>query len=1630
MSRMVSRAHMLKEELVGRAAALARARLPPAKADWAERFIALYYANVPPDDVLDQEVEQLYGAALALFNFGARRAHGAPKLRVYNPRYEDHGWRSRHMVIEIVNDDMPFLVNSVSLELNRRELALHLVIHPILRVKRDAKGDLLEFHGPHEKNEGSPGEFHAESFMHVEVDARTAPEALEEIRAGLEAVLADVRAAVEDWRPMRAKLADILASLASAPPPRPPEEVEEAQAFLDWVDHDHFTYLGYREYVFVAGAQGLARIEVVPGSGLGLLRGEGEQVFSNRRDLAALAPAVREFLLEPRVLSVNKATRRSTVHRPSALDVITVKKFSADGKVAGERLFVGLYTSAAYASAPRYIPLLRRKVASVVARSGFEPSSHDGKALQHILETYPRDELLQIDEDALYDIAMGILHLQERQRIALFVRADPFGRFVSCLVFVPRERYSAELSERIGRILAQALGGRIESLAPELGEETLLARIHVVVATEAGAPREIRVAEIEAKLVEAARSWSDGLKEALVDAHGEEQGLRLFRRYAAAFPTDYRERFRPPHALVDIRKIEALLSKGGIETQLYRPLEAPESELRFKIYNALKPVALSDVLPVLEDMGLRMIQEVPFLVEPREGGAVYIHDFGMQRADGGAVELEPLKRPFREAFARVWAGEMEADGFNRLVLLAGLAWREIVLLRAFCKYLRQAGIPFSNAYMEDTLAHNPALARLIVELFLARFDPAHQEGAEARAAALEARIEQALEAVESLDEDRIIRRFVNLVASSLRTNYFQTGADGKPKPYLSIKLDSRKVAELPEPRPLFEITVYAPRMEGIHLRGGKVARGGIRWSDRKEDFRTEILELMKTQMVKNTVIVPVGSKGGFVVKRPPPADAGREVLMTEVVACYQTLMRGLLDLTDNVVKGHVVPPKDVVRLDPDDPYLVVAADKGTATFSDIANSVSRDEYHFWLDDAFASGGSAGYDHKKMGITARGAWEGVKRHFRELGRDIQSEDFTVVGIGDMSGDVFGNGMLLSPHIKLVAAFNHLHVFIDPEPDPTKSLAERRRLFELPRSSWADYDAALISPGGGVFERKAKSIPVSAEARRLFGIERAHLTPAELIQALLRAPVDLLWFGGIGTYVKAARESHAAAGDRTNDALRVDAESLRAKVIGEGANLGVTQAGRVAYALAGGRINTDAIDNSAGVDTSDHEVNIKILLGDVVARGDMTMKQRDILLQSMTDEVAELVLRDNYLQTQAISMAEAEGLGLLDAQILLMRRLERAGLLHRAIEALPSDDALAERAAAGRGLTRPELAVLMGYAKLDLYDRLLASGLPDDPAYLDDLVRYFPKPLRENYRAAIERHGLRREIIATHVTNSLVNRAGATFAAALEEKSGLAAPDAARAYSIARELFDLRALWNEIEALDNKVPAAAQSAMLVAIRHVVERVSQWLLAHGRHPLDVAALAADYKPGIAALGAGLDKILSEEDRARLEESVNAYLFKGVPAPLAHKVAGLDFLVAGCDIVRGAASDSAAVEEVGRIHFAVGARFGIDWLRAAAEGLPSQGHWEKLATAAIIDDLYALQSELVGRVLAAAAGAPKGEAGGKDGTIEAWIAPRAAAVKRVDALIADIRAAGQPGLAMLAVANRQLRGLLAGGE
>ena len=1628
---MAMKAEQKKRQLIDRVAERVRERMTPAGVELAERFVRQFYAHVPPDDIIGESADNLYGAAMSLLSHAQVREAGTSKVRVYNPRPDEHGWKSTHSVVEIVNDDMPFLVDSVTAEINRLGAEVFLIIHPILNAKRSSKRKLTGLGDPGKATAGAAGE----SFMHVQISEQPR-ERHAEIAAGLIQVLADVRASVEDWRTMREGLRVIIDDLEKAPPALPADEIEQGIAFLKWMDDDHFTYLGYREYSF-EGKGGAAVARIQEDSGLGVLRDDDVSVFDGLRNLGGLPPDVRDFVKKPELLRCTKANRRATVHRPVHMDTVAIKRFDSKGRVTGERLFLGLFTSIAYSRSPHGIPLLREKIERVIKRAGLDAKSHDGKALMHILETYPRDELFQITEDDLLETAMGILHLQERQRIALFVRRDPFERYVSCLVFVPRDRFDTNLRRKLQELIAAAYAGSIAAFTTHLTNEAL-ARLHVIIKTTRGEIPDVDLAALEQRLIEAGRSWDDRLEEALVADRGEEQGLRLFHRHAQAFPSNYQDHFDAPAAVFDIARIEEALGDDKLAMNLYRPVEAEASTLHFKIYVAGEPVPLSDVLPMLENMGLKVLSEIPYSIRPTgAGGPVWMHDFAMRTRDESAVDPGAVKEAFHEAFAKVWRGHVDNDGFNKLVLRAGLRAREVLVLRAYSKYLRQARIPFSQEYMEQTLANNPTITRRLVDLFLTRFaaEPSGKAGAgkagagkkaavdnEARGKALVGEIETALEAVSNLDEDRIIRRFLNCIESTLRTNFAQRTAEGAIKPYLSFKFDSRALDELPRPRPFREIFVYSPRLEGVHLRFGMVARGGLRWSDRREDFRTEILGLVKAQQVKNAVIVPVGSKGGFVLKRPPPAEAGREAFQEEGIACYKLFISGLLDITDNLQGGAVVPPGDVVRRDSDDPYLVVAADKGTATFSDIANGISQ-SYDFWLDDAFASGGSAGYDHKKMGITARGAWESVKRHFREIGKDTQAEDFTVIGCGDMAGDVFGNGMLLSKHIKLLGAFNHLHIFVDPDPDPEKSWAERKRLFDLPRSAWSDYDAKLISAGGGIFERRAKSIKLTPEMKALFGLEKDQVPPSELIKAMLAAEVELLWFGGIGTYVKASDESHADVGDRANESLRVNAPELRCKVIGEGANLGVSQRGRVEYALHGGRLNTDSIDNSAGVDCSDHEVNIKILLGEVAAEGDITRKQRDALLVRMTNEVAELVLRDNYLQTQAITVTVTLGAHLLDRMARYMRTLEKAGHLDRAIEYLPDDETIIERMNKKIGLTRPEVAVLLSYAKITLYDELLSSDLPDDPYMGQDLVRYFPKPLRERYSQQIMRHRLHREIIATVVTNGIVNRVGVTFVHECREKTGLAAADVARAYTISREILEMRDLFAAIEGLDNKVPAAVQAAMLTECGRLIERTTVWFLRLGAHPLNIEAEAKAYGASVGQLAAKLPELLSDVDRQHLEERAAAFTQHGVPEKIARRTASLALLVPACDIVRIASGAALPVLEVGRAYFTIGARFGFDWLRQAAGHLPSDSAWDKLAVTAIVDDLYGHQSELTGRVVNGIK-----EASATNGMIDRWAEARRPLVARTEQLLTELQTTGTPDLAMLAVANRQLRSMVAG--
>ncbi len=1535
-----------------------------------------FYRHVAPEDLLERDAADLYGAVMAQLRIADERPQGTAAMRVFTPMVSVNGWSAGgHTVVEVVTDDMPFLVDSVSMALAEASHDIHLVIHPQFVVRRDLSGQLLEVLDEFADTE--PHDVARESWMHLEID-RIADDDIGVITERLNKVLTDVRDAVEDWSRMHAQIDRIIEDLEEHPPPLPAEELEQGAALLRWLGDNHFTFLGYREYALEARPDGETLVGV-PGTGFGILRADPPAP-------RVLPEAVAYRARDKQLLVLAKANSKATVHRPVYLDYVGVKKFDDNGEVVGERRFLGLFSSAAYTESVGRIPVLREKAKLVIDSVGLEPMSHAGKALMDVLETYPRDELFQTSVEDLVPIASQVMYTRERRQLKLFVRRDIYGRFLSCLVYLPRDRYNTTVRERISTILKAQLHGDSIEYTAHVGE-SFAARLHFVVRPGPGEQiGEPDVADLERRCAEAARSWRDDFTSAVITAYGEEQGSRLVRRYAGCFPEAYKEDYPPQTGAVDLGRLEQIEGDEGFALSLYEDVAAPPGEARLKVYRIGPPLSLSEVLPILSTTGVEVVDERPYQLEglARES---YIYDFGLRYHRAMPDRAREL---FQDTVAAVWDGYNESDGFNALVLAAGLTWRQATVLRAYAKYMRQGGTPFAQDYIEGALRNNVDITRYLVHLFEARFDPgraeragggiaADSEARTAKCADLEERILRALDDVSSLDHDRILRSYLTNIKATLRTSFFQTGPDGRPLERLSLKVDPSAIPELPEPRPKFEIFVYSPRVEGVHLRFGAVARGGLRWSDRRDDFRTEILGLVKAQMVKNTVIVPVGAKGGFFCKQlPDPGD--RDAWMSEGVACYTTFISGLLDITDNLVDGDdgqrtVAPPKDVVRHDPDDTYLVVAADKGTATFSDIANQISAD-YGFWLGDAFASGGSVGYDHKAMGITARGAWVSVRRHFRERGIDCQSEDFTCAGVGDMSGDVFGNGMLCSEHIRLVAAFDHRDIFIDPTPDAAASYAERKRLFDLPRSSWQDYEKALISEGGGIWPRSAKSIPVSPQMREALGLDDADLTngrvtPAELMKAILLAPVDLLWNGGIGTYVKGSSETHADAGDKANDVIRVNGRDLRARCVGEGGNLGLTQRGRIEYAQAGcggrgGRMNTDFIDNSAGVDTSDHEVNIKILLDRVVADGDLTGKQRNELLASMTDEVAQLVLVDNYDQNVALANAVALAPALLHVHEDWMRTLEQGGLLNRDLEALPSRREVAGRLDRGEGLTSPEISVLLSYTKIVLAEDLITSDLPDDPFFRSELFSYFPAKMRQGYRGQMEQHQLRREIVVTEIVNQLVNNAGITYFHRLAGETSASTAELTRANFVAREIFGASRLQRQISSFDNQLDASVQTHMRLESRTLVERASRWLLNSRRGAADTESLVETFEVVVEKVMAELPSLLVGRELEAFESRRDALVDQGVPEDLAVRVAVCPAAYMILGVVETAARDDLDPMDVAKVHFEVGERLGLPLLVSRILALPREDRWQTMARAALRDDLHAVHAQLTAQELA----------------------------------------------------------------
>jgi len=1583
----------------------------PQVALFAEQFFGI----ISLDELTQRRLSDLAGCTLSAWRLLERFDHAQPQVRVYNPDYERHGWQSTHTAVEVLHHDLPFLVDSVRTELNRRGYSIHTLQTTVLSVRRGSKGELLEI-----LPKGTQGDdvLH-ESLMYLEIDRCANPAELNVLSKELEQVLAEVRVAVGDFEPMKAKVQEILTNLDNSQFAVDADEKSEIKSFLEWLVGNHFTFLGYEEFVVSDEADG-GHIVYDKDSFLGLTK--LLRAGLSYDDLRIEDYAVN-YLREPTLLSFAKAAHPSRVHRPAYPDYVSIREIDANGKVIKECRFMGLYTSSVYGESVRVIPYIRRKVAEIERRSGFQAKAHLGKELAQVLEVLPRDDLFQTPVDELFSTVMSIVQIQERNKIRVFLRKDPYGRFCYCLAYVPRDIYSTEVRQKIQQVLMD----RLKASDCEFWtffSESVLARVQLILRVDPKNRIDIDPQQLENEVIQACRSWQDDYSALTVETFGEAHGTNVLADFPKGFPAGYRERFAAHSAVVDMQHLLNLSEKNPLVMSFYQPLgQVGQRELHCKLYHADTPLALSDVLPILENLGLRVLGEFPYHLRHNNGREFWIHDFAFTAAEGLDLDIQQLNDTLQDAFVHIVRGDAENDAFNRLVLTAGLPWRDVALLRAYARYLKQIRLGFDLGYIASTLNNHTDIARELTRLFKTRFYLARKLSSDDLEQRLEHAILTALDDVQVLNEDRILRRYLDLIKATLRTNFYQTDANGHNKPYFSFKFNPHLIPELPKPVPKFEIFVYSPRVEGVHLRFGNVARGGLRWSDREEDFRTEVLGLVKAQQVKNSVIVPVGAKGGFLPRRLP-LGGSRDEIAAEGIACYRIFISGLLDITDNLKDGALVPPTNVVRHDDDDPYLVVAADKGTATFSDIANGIAID-YGFWLGDAFASGGSAGYDHKKMGITAKGAWVGVQRHFRERGINVQEDSITVVGVGDMAGDVFGNGLLMSDKLQLVAAFNHLHIFIDPNPNPATSFAERQRLFDLPRSAWSDYDTSIMSEGGGIFSRSAKSIAISPQMQERFDIQADKLTPTELLNALLKAPVDLLWNGGIGTYVKASSESHADVGDKANDALRVNGNELRCKVVGEGGNLGMTQLGRVEFGLNGGGSNTDFIDNAGGVDCSDHEVNIKILLNEVVQAGDMTDKQRNQLLASMTDEVGGLVLGNNYKQTQALSLAARRALPRIAEYKRLMNDLEGRGKLDRAIEFLPAEEAINERVAAGHGLTRAELSVLISYSKIDLKEQLLGSLVPDDDYLTRDMETAFPPTLVSKFSEAMRRHRLKREIVSTQIANDLVNHMGITFVQRLKESTGMSPANVAGAYVIVRDIFHLPHWFRQIEALDYQVSADVQLELMDELMRLGRRATRWFLRARRNEQNAARDVAHFGPHLKELGLKLDELLSGEIRENWQSRYQAYVAAGVPELLARMVAGTSHLYTLLPIIEASDVTGQNPADVAKAYFAVGSALDITWYLQQISALPVENNWQALAREAFRDDVDWQQRAITISVLQQGDGTQDVET-----RLSLWMAQHESMIERWRAMLVEIRAASGTDYAMYAVANRELLDLALSGQ
>ena len=1584
--------------------------IPKSEQEIAKKFAELYYKQAPVGSYSFDSGES-QGSFLCLWSLIQKLQSNQTLIRVYNPSIEEKSWHSTHTVIDILTSDVPFLLSSLTMELKRQEIQIYNIAHPVINIARDESGQLLSVHAYDETYNDNDYSMHTEVIIRIEVERFSSQKELDPLEESLKKVILNVGLVVSDWPHMQEKLNEAIEHCEQTTLPLSAEVVKESLDFLRWLQADNFLFLGYQYYKLDHDKNG-AQIVHHPETALGSLRCK-----SNDATIVPISSYVVSKLQTPELLIITKSTERSNIQRPVYFDHIGIKHFDDEKNVIGEWRFLGLFTSNAYIEPLANIPLLNTKSQRLLTCSGVPRNSHSGRALMNIINHYPRDELLQTDFQQLSNIIYGVIECQERLQLKVFLRPDTYDLYMTAIIYIPRERFNTSLRKKVQTILLEELEGDSIDFSVHLSENPL-AQVHFIVHCKNSNEKGLRADKIEQRINDAMLLWRDRLQQVLVENMGEAEGNSCFRKYADTFPAAYKEEVSARQAIIDIENIEVLSDDSPIKATLYHSVHDVD-KLHFRVLGRGEMLALSSVIPILDKMGVSVFSVCPYIIW--SGGMPFAWILDFKIGTSGEIHFEDLqlREQFQQTFIRIWLGEIENDGFNGLILSADVSWETVILLRAIARYMKQLAVPFSQTYMHQTLAANSKVTHKLTELFHVFFNPEFTGNRETTSAAIVTTIHQELEQVSNLDEDRILRNYLTILQAMQRTNFYQLTEEGQRKPYLSFKVRTSQIQFAPLPHPAYEIFVYSTRLEGVHMRGGKVARGGLRWSDRQEDFRTEILGLIKAQLIKNAVIVPVGAKGGFVPKKLP-TEGNREEYLAEGIASYRMFIQGLLDITDNLNKGEIVPPEKVIRRDDDDPYLVVAADKGTATFSDIANQVSAD-YDFWLGDAFASGGSQGYDHKKMGITARGAWESVKCLFQELGTNTQTEDFTVVGVGDMSGDVFGNGMLLSEHIRLVAAFNHLHIFIDPIPDAATSFQERKRLFELPRSSWTDYNASLISKGGGIYSRQSKLISLNPEVKKALGIQNEDsLTPTDLIKEILKAPVDLLWNGGIGTYVKATTETHEQVGDRSNNGLRIDATEIAAKVVGEGGNLGLTQAARIEFSRKGGLINTDAVDNSAGVDTSDHEVNIKILLNHLVSIGDLTTKQRNQMLEEMTEEVSQLVLRHNMMQSRRLSLSNYQARRLFGDHRLLITQYEKEGRLNRSLERLPSKSELQERAKVGETLTRPEISVLLSFTKLKIFDELVQSDIDKD-AYLSGLlIKYFPSLLRNKYVVQINTHQLKKEILATCLANEVGNLMGAPFMEYVRGETHRQAIDIVKAFLAAWEIFELAPIWNAFNQMGVTVNNDSQLEEMTRFQKYIEKATIWLLRKYRQDLDVKMLIRQYQPGMREVSDCLTEMLGESDRTILKSREEKLIKAGLSGDKALSCINLRYRYYMLDIIGIAERGGQPVTETASVYFALEEQLKLPWLRAQLRNLPENDLWQRKACALLRDQLDNSLSANTTRVMTI-------QSDDTTSRLTSWSEDNQYGIERWQHTVEEIQSTDTMDLAMLSVAVQELSRLAA---